>query len=67
MGTVTHTTLTIPTPRFSTDIFRKWVLSFKEWQKTRREMAELAQMSDYQLKDIGLTRNDLYRELHLSR
>jgi uncharacterized protein YjiS (DUF1127 family) len=67
MGTVTSFTPSIRTPDISTDFLHKWLTAFSNWQKSRREAAELAAMSDYQLKDIGLTRYDLYRDLRSPR
>ena len=36
---------------------------WQQWQTHRRGQRELARLDDYQLKDIGLTRADVYREL----
>lgn len=33
------------------------------WHERRRQREELAAMPDYLLKDMGVTREDLYREI----
>jgi uncharacterized protein YjiS (DUF1127 family) len=43
-----------------------WVVTMVKNMKTRREMRKLWAMSDYQLSDIGLTRETLSRDLNRS-
>ena len=43
-----------------------WVVTMVKNMRTRREMRKLWAMSDYQLKDIGLTRSSLARDLNRS-
>ncbi len=38
------------------------VISFQEWQERRRTRRELMRLTDYQLKDIGLSRVDAEEE-----
>jgi uncharacterized protein YjiS (DUF1127 family) len=65
MGTVSTTFApSIQTPARNFNVWAKIAETLKIWQQHRRELAELTAMSDYQLKDIGVTRNDLYREFY---
>jgi uncharacterized protein YjiS (DUF1127 family) len=38
------------------------VIAFQEWQERHRTRRDLMRLSDYQLKDIGLTRIDAEEE-----
>lgn len=38
------------------------VIAFQEWQERRRTRRELMRLTDYQLKDIGLSRVDAEEE-----
>ena len=46
------------------NIFGKVVETVLAWRARARERAELAALDDRMLKDIGLTRSDVYREHH---
>tara|TARA_R110002096_G_scaffold36365_13_gene101686 strand:- start:325 stop:522 length:198 start_codon:yes stop_codon:yes gene_type:complete len=64
MGSVTFFAPSIPRKAPSTDFVHRGVKAVKSWLQRRREHAQLAAMSDHQLKDIGLTRGDVFRELN---
>jgi uncharacterized protein YjiS (DUF1127 family) len=64
MGTISSYSPSVKAPEFSADIWSKFTGILKKWQKRRQEFADLTAMSDYQLQDIGLTRNDVYREFY---
>jgi uncharacterized protein YjiS (DUF1127 family) len=46
------------------NIFGKVVETVLAWRARARERAELVALDDRMLKDIGLTRSDVYREYH---
>lgn len=43
---------------------RDWTAAFIIWRAERAARAALNSMSDYQLKDIGLTRSDIRGAVH---
>ncbi len=45
-------------------MFKKIIKNIKSWNKKRVAYIQLTQMSDKTLKDIGLTRNDLYNKIY---
>ena len=38
--------------------------TLKQWQQRRRERAELARLDDRMLRDIGITRGDVWQEIN---
>ena len=51
-------------PARKTDLFNwlsRRMQAIAAWRRDRRAIAELAAMSDYELKDIGVSRSDLLR------
>lgn len=41
---------------------KRWQTCFRQWQHNYRSRRLLASMTDHQLKDIGLTHGEQYRE-----
>ena len=64
MGTTTVLAPTVSQRAVNSDLLRRLKASFHAWRKHDRQMADLAVMSDDQLKDIGVTRGDVYREMY---
>jgi uncharacterized protein YjiS (DUF1127 family) len=46
----------------ASSIFSRAVETLRSWRTRARERAELAALDDRVLRDIGLTRSDVYRE-----
>jgi uncharacterized protein YjiS (DUF1127 family) len=42
------------------DAFRRWLLAYKKWRAERAAIEQLQTMTDRELKDIGVTRTDIY-------
>ncbi|MNZ63238.1 hypothetical protein D3C78_813820 [compost metagenome] len=57
-------------PSFRTDrrdgrapLWKRAVLRLRRWRELHRQRKQLAALSDYMLKDIGLTRADIEQEI----
>lgn len=49
--------------RKSLEFLKRVALCIQQWQHNRRSRLHLAELSDYQLKDIGISRSERQHEL----
>lgn len=67
MGAVDHPALSIPVGSRPALVMRAWRAVAKVWRavNNRGEMRRLSDLTDWELADIGLTRDDLARAWRL--
>ncbi|MCY1182131.1 hypothetical protein D3C76_1415900 [compost metagenome] len=50
-------------PEHRAPLWKRAVARLRRWQELHRQRKQLAALSDYMLKDIGLTRADIEQEI----